>query len=243
MLETEFDSHSGARLSAWIAPASNVRAAAVLMHPLRGDRRSMRGRMQLLRSLGVASIAFDFSAHGESTGETITFGHLESLDARAAVGFARRRWPDLPLIVIGVSLGGAAALLADPPLDVDGMILESVFPDIATAVANRLAMRLPYADLATPVLMAQLSWQLGIDASQLAPADRAGLITVPVLIMSGSHDRRTTVADTRRLAGAFRGPRQLVLFEGARHQNLRAFDTPRYDAVVAAFFGVHWPAR
>ena len=210
------------------------------MHPLRGNRRSMLGRVRLLNSLGVATLAFDFSAHGESTGEYITFGYRESLDARAAVKFAREHWPGLPLFVIGVSLGGAAALLADPPLEVDGMILESVYPDIFTAVSNRLAMRFPYAELAAPLLLAQLPLRLGIDPESLAPIDRARFVSVPVLVLAGSRDRRTTTADTQRLYAAFPGRKRLYVFEGAFHQNLRAFDTPNYDATVSAFVGELW---
>jgi len=51
----------------------------------------------------------------ESPGERITFGHLEALDAEAAVEFARQRAPSERLAVIGISLGGAAALLAPKP--------------------------------------------------------------------------------------------------------------------------------
>ncbi|MCZ6828190.1 MAG: alpha/beta fold hydrolase [Gammaproteobacteria bacterium] len=240
LVEAQFESRSGATLKAWVAPVAAARAAAVLMHPLGGNRQSMLGRVRLMNSLGVAALAFDFSAHGESTGENISFGYLESRDARAAVRFARERWPGLPVFVIGVSLGGVAALLADPPLEVEGMILESVYPEISTATSNRLALRFPYAELATPLLVAQLPLRLGIDAEELAPVNRARFITVPVLLMSGSRDRRTTEADTRRLFAAFPGRKRLVLFEGASHQNLRAFDRPTYDATVSAFVEELW---
>ncbi len=165
----------------------------------------------------------------------MTFGHLESMDARAAVEFSRERWPETPVFVVGVSLGGVAALLADPPLPVAGMILESVYPDIATAVSNRLAMRFPGAELATPLLLMQLPMRLGIDPERLAPLESARQVKTPVLVLSGTLDRRTSREDTRRLFAAFPGEKRLVLFAGASHQNLRAFNPSRYDAVVTAF--------
>ena len=70
--------------------------------------------------------------------------------------------------------------------------------------------------------------------------DRARFITVPVLLMSGSRDRRTTEADTRRLFAAFPGRKRLVLFAGASHENLQAFDAPYYDAAVSAFIREYW---
>jgi alpha-beta hydrolase superfamily lysophospholipase len=240
MVAAEFRSSSGATLKAWLAPVSDARAVAVVMHPLRGNRRSVVGRARLLNRLGVAALIFDFQAHGESTGEWISFGHLEAMDARAAVEFARERWPGLPVIALGVSLGGAAALLSEPPLAVDGMILEAVYPDITTAVSNRLAMRLPLAELATPLLVGQLPLLLGIQPETLAPVSRADRVSVPVLVLSGSLDQRTTAADTRRLFAAFASEKRLVFFAGARHQNLHAFDSALYETEVSAFLAQLW---
>lgn len=45
-------------------------------------------------------------------------------DARTVVGLLRARHPGLPFFLLGESLGGAVALLADPP-GVDGLILSS----------------------------------------------------------------------------------------------------------------------
>lgn len=38
-------------------------------------------------------------------------------------------------------MGGAATLLASPPLDVNALVLEMVYPNINQAVSNRLSMR------------------------------------------------------------------------------------------------------
>ncbi len=113
--------------------------------------------------------------------------------------------------------------------------VEAAYPDMVTAVANRLAMRFPLGELAAPLLMAQLPMRLGIEPGALSPVDRARGTKVPVLVLSGSLDRRTTPADTRRLFGAFAGEKWLVLFDGARHQDLRAFDSSDYDAIVSMF--------
>lgn len=58
-------------------------------------------------------LLFDFQAHGESPGDHITFGFLESRDARAALDFVHRELPGQLVAALGISLGGAAAVLAD----------------------------------------------------------------------------------------------------------------------------------
>ena len=57
----------------------------------------------------------------------ITFGYLESRDARAAFDFMRQRLPGEHIGVVGMSLGGAAAILSEKPLEADAMVLEAVF--------------------------------------------------------------------------------------------------------------------
>lgn len=49
----------------------------------------MLDRARFLSAAGFAVLLFDFQAHGESPGEHITFGYLESRDAQAAVEFLR----------------------------------------------------------------------------------------------------------------------------------------------------------
>jgi hypothetical protein len=40
---------------------------------------------------------------------------------------------------VAITLGGAAALVGDEPLNVDALALESVYPDIRRATVNRFA--------------------------------------------------------------------------------------------------------
>jgi len=93
-------------------PAEELgQGAIVLMHGVWSNRRTMVQRARVLHEHGFAVLLFDFQAEGESPGKHITFGHLEGLDAAAAVAFARQRLPGERVGAIGVSLGGAAALL------------------------------------------------------------------------------------------------------------------------------------
>jgi pimeloyl-ACP methyl ester carboxylesterase len=57
----------------------------------------------------VHVVAPDLRGHGRSGGR-VTLGALEPLDVDAAVGAARGRWPDLPVVTVGTSLGGIAVL-------------------------------------------------------------------------------------------------------------------------------------
>jgi pimeloyl-ACP methyl ester carboxylesterase len=122
-----FPSPSGNVIHAWFIAGRSRSGAVLLLHGMGSNRTSMLGRAEFLHRQGFAVLAPDFQAHGESTGETVTFGAHESLDAAAALGFLRRAAPDERVGVIGVSMGGAATLLGPGPLDVSAVVLELMY--------------------------------------------------------------------------------------------------------------------
>jgi fermentation-respiration switch protein FrsA (DUF1100 family) len=139
--------------------------------------------------------------------------------------------------VIGVSLGGAATLLATPPLQIDGVVLEAVYPSIDRAVHNRLAMRLgPLASLTAPLLLAQMRPRLGVGATELRPVDHIAQLRCPVLIVAGELDRHTTADDTRLLFAAASQPKDLWLIQGAAHVDYFEYVGDEYQRRVLAFF-------
>ena len=57
------------------------------MHGVRSNRLQMLDRARFLNKFGYSVLLFDFQAHGESIGDHITFGYLESLDANAGYSY------------------------------------------------------------------------------------------------------------------------------------------------------------
>ena len=96
-------------------------------------------RLRFLNAAGFAVLAIDFQPHGMSGGRAITLGALELFDAGASVGYPRARLPDEKVGAVAITLGGAAALVGDEPLNVDALALELVYPDIRRATVNRFA--------------------------------------------------------------------------------------------------------
>jgi pimeloyl-ACP methyl ester carboxylesterase len=123
-----FASDSGATVRGWWCPTANSRGAVLLLPGIRANRLSMVDRARFLRRAGYAILLIDFQATGETKGDHITFGWKESRDVIAAVDFIHHVEPSNRIVVVGSSLGGAAALLATPPLKVEGLVLEAVYP-------------------------------------------------------------------------------------------------------------------
>ncbi len=128
------------------------------------------------------------------------------------------------------------------PLNIDALVLESVYPTFQEAVHNRISMRLGVlSHILTPALLVQLKPRLGISLSQLRPIDHLPQVGCPVLIAAGDRDTHTTLAQTQRLYAAAREPKQLVIFNGAAHTDLLTYDSPMYQNIVV-FLDTHLKA-
>jgi fermentation-respiration switch protein FrsA (DUF1100 family) len=236
--EVQIASRSGAELKGWRVPGEYGRGVVILMHGVRSNRESMVERAKFLSAAGYGVLLFDFQAHGESGGDRITFGYLESRDAASAVELIRLEKPLERIGVIGVSLGGAASLLADPPLDVQAMVLESVYPTIEEAVSDRLTMRLgDWAGVLTPLLTAQLKPRIGIGVDQLRPIEAAKTVRTPKLFIFGTEDRHTRLDESQRLLAAASAPKESWAIDGAAHVDLCDFAKNDYRARILNFFG------
>lgn len=240
---TTLNSESGSRIATWYIPAhdpdNGTNATVILLHGIRGDRRSMLGHARLLHNSGYAVVLIDMQAHGESPGERITVGWLESHDVRATVEFARQQNPNHRVGIIGRSLGGAATLFA-ASIDVDALVLEAVYPTIAEAVENRVAMRAGVASrVLTPALLCQLNPRLGTSVADLRPIDHIDEFACPVLIAGGEKDLHTTLSETERLFDAANQPKKLVVFPDAEHVDLLNHNKSLYRNEVLTYLDTH----
>jgi fermentation-respiration switch protein FrsA (DUF1100 family) len=242
-------SDSGATLRGWFVEGQPGGGAVVLLHGVKGNRLAMLRRARLLHAEGYSVLLFDLQAHGESTGARITFGRLEGLDAAAAVAFVRQRLPHERIGAIGSSLGGAAALLAPQPLAVDALVLESVYPDIGSAIANRIQIVL--GPLVGVVAARPTAWLfeailppfLGMQPSELRPIDGVARVTAPLLIASGTADTHTTVAETQAMFARAPEPKQLWAVQGMGHVDLEAYAPDEYRRRIVTFLAEHLRRR
>jgi fermentation-respiration switch protein FrsA (DUF1100 family) len=235
--KVDFDGVDGARLRGWFVPADRPHAVIVLMHGIRANRVQMLDRARFLHREGYAVLLYDSRAHGESTGRAITFGYLESRDARIAIELARSLAQTPRAAIIGVSLGGAAAILAGPPLEVNALVLESVYPTIDRAIANRL--RSSYlgrlGPMFTPVLTTLFPLRLGFPAAELRPVDHVSKLTMPKLFIFGTADQSTTMDESLQLYAHAAEPKQVWPIDDAGHIDLCTFAGEEYRQRVLQF--------
>ncbi len=106
-------SYDRLRLVARIFECEDPRGVIILMHGYHSSAiHDFSCAVQYYHDMGYILIMPDQRAHGESDGEYITFGIKEKDDCRLWAEYAAKRYPDLPIILDGISMGASTVMLA-----------------------------------------------------------------------------------------------------------------------------------
>ncbi|HEX7652757.1 MAG TPA: alpha/beta hydrolase [Verrucomicrobiae bacterium] len=233
-----FPGGTGTELHGWLIRGRTGGGAVALLHGNRSDRTQMLSRARYFSKAGYTVLLFDFQAHGESPGNQLTLGDRESHNATAAVAYLHEQVPGEKIGVVGMSLGAASVLLAEPPLPVQTMVLESSYPTIQDAVRDRMVERMGSPGRwITPLLTCQMRPRLGFGPDHLRPIDHVAKITVPKFFIAGTADQLTTLAESQALYDAAAEPKQSWWVAGAGHEDMHDFSRHEYEEKVGAFLG------
>lgn len=236
----QIPSADGTITHGWLVYGKAEHGVILLAHSMRSNRLEMLSRAQFLNDQGYSVLLVDLHAHGETAGERITFGLLESENIQAAVTFLRQKFPGERIGAIGTSLGAAAIVLAKQPLNLNAVILESLHPTIEEAVENRLKLHFgEYAPVFLPLLLSQLQFYLDISTEELSPINHINNLDAPLLLISGTDDMHTTLPETERLFSAAREPKELWIVPGAGHFNMHTYAGQEYEQHVSDFLFHH----
>ena len=234
--EVSFPSKSGVELKGWMLEAKQGKGGVLLLHGVRSNRLQMLNRAKFLQKEGYDVLLFDFQAHGESKGESITFGYLESLDVEAAYAYLEDRLCNPTIAVIGVSLGGASALLSTVKTKAQVMVLESVYPSIEQAIDDRMKIYLgSIGTYFSPLLTMQLRPRLGINVDELRPIDEVSKVTGALLVIAGEKDVHTTLKESKELFKKANKPKELWVVKGAKHVDFDALLGKEYEEKILDF--------
>jgi fermentation-respiration switch protein FrsA (DUF1100 family) len=186
----------GERLHAWWLAAPGAEQTLLYFHGARVNLSGSVYRLRAFRNAGFNVLALDYRGFGKSS-PALPSEQSVYEDAEAAWRWLETRVPDpRRRILYGHSLGGAiAAEVALRGGNAAALVLESSFTSIA--------------ELAGP----------GLPITQrLDLAGKLGRLELPVLIVHGARDELVPAEMAERLYRAARGPKRLLLVEGAGHR-------------------------
>lgn len=189
--------------------ASPARAAVLICHGIGENVERWLTVQQLLAANGVASLVFDYSGYGRSS------GYVDSnqcdLDALSAFEYLQRLVSPLPISILGFSLGTGPAAAIATKVAADHLVLCAAFTSFRAGIcAIGLPARLAF--LAPPIWSARESLR---DCS------------MPVLVVHGEKDGLFPVQMARDLISCCPVGAELLLVPGLAHN--QPFRKPHLD--------------
>jgi uncharacterized protein len=236
--EVSFRTEDGLLLGGWWLPSPEAKRTVIALHGHRGARHHCVGIAAAVWRTGANVLLFDHRGRGSSEGESISLGHFETVDVSAAIGYALSRTPNVPLGLIGYSMGGAVSLIsAARDKRVGAVVADSPFASERELV--RALLRKQIGPLHGPV--ATLSERLlPYDPGGVEPIKEvANIAPRATLFIHGLLDETCDPEDSVRLYKVAGEPKELWLLEEAGHCDAYFLDRETYCERVAAFFEEH----
>jgi uncharacterized protein len=226
-------------LDAWYMERDPNAPVVMVLAGHGGSKSDLLGISSYLYRAGFNCLLFDYRGVGASPGEVLTLGYRESTDAIAALESIEDRAPNVPIGVLGNSMGGSVAIkLAANDQRVGAVVVDSAFATQRKIVMHHVwrtirARPEPVVGTANLILRRKHGFRLDdfeplAEVGQIAPR--------PLLVIHATDDRVVPLAHGLELWRAAGEPKQFWLARGAGHCGGYFQDRETYCEKVAEFF-------
>ncbi len=243
-MQFNFKNVAGQTLSGRLElPVSKPRDFAIFAHCFTCSK-NVKAASRISKELsdrGIAVLRFDFTGLGNSEGDfantNFTSNVLDLIAAASALGEQHTA----PSLLVGHSLGGAAALLAASQIASVKAVATIGSPSCPAHVSHLFgdAVAQIQTDGAATVSIGgrelTIQKQFLDDLKNHRAADRAGKLQKPLLIFHSPIDNIVSIENARELYEAAHHPKSFVSLDGADHMLTDPEDAEFVAAVLAAW--------
>lgn len=198
-VRTTFPSGNNVIDAKLVQPVGEARGAVLICHGIGETVWHWKSAQRLLAQNGVASLLFNYSGWGRSTG----YADVQQCeaDALAAWQMLQQLMPDQRISLLGYSLGTGIATAIAPQVNPHRLILCASYTSLREAAVS-MGFPWPIPFLLPPV------WN-NVEALRKS--------TIPTVIVHGESDGLFSPRMAERLAGACAAPCELILVPDSSH--------------------------
>lgn len=243
--DVSLGSHRGYRLQGTFIPnAQPSEKTLIFLHGFTESRLIGLNYRYVYLNAGFNLLLVDSRAHGESGGDSVTWGVYEKHDLDQWVDWLRKRYPTGLIGVHGISMGAATALLHaglnEQSKRVSFYVADSAYSDFEVLLAEQIRKKLslPWgvsANFLLPYANGIAYLNSRFTFYQASPLRTVQNVTTPILFIHGEADKVVPYRMSQELFEATKGPRQIQLFSRADHVSSLYSDRVRYRNVVQSF--------
>lgn len=240
LVEKEIPSPFGYSIHSWfITPFPDTKKVMIFSHGVSENKWNSIKYMNIFRELGFNAVLYDHRRHGNSGGDTTSYGVYEKRDLAAVVAETKRVFGDDALIGIhGESMGAVTTLLYASQVEdaVDFYVADCPFASFADQVAERMKTesKVPLQVL-MPVIDAVLFRRAGYSMYDSAPIDTVDRIKKPVLFITTEKDDYIPASATIALYHKKQGAKKLSVLKNGLHAQGLNENKEEYQEVVKSF--------
>lgn len=234
------ESFDGLKLHAkHFSPAENSNRWAILVHGYGRDGTFAYDYAEEYLKRGWNVLIPDLRAAGESEGQYITMGALESRDI---VDWTKKLSDDAKIVIHGVSMGAATTMLtaARQPKNLVAIVEDCGFTsayEMFTAQIDKLFGLPEYPIMLLANIVCKI--KTGVKISDAAPLDVIDKVNVPVLFIHGDADKLIPLEMMERLYAACAAPKEKFIVAGAGHADAKPTNPAAYFDKVFAFLDTY----
>jgi len=213
------------KLYAWLIKASQSNVTVIIAHGWGANAQMMLPLAVPFQQAGMEVMLYDARTHGKSDSDTFSSLPRFAEDLVSVIRWVRKKRAKQSIIVLGHSLGAAAAMLAASwRAEIDIVIGVSGFAHPRLVMLRHLD-RSWLPSFLVPVIIRYVQWVIGYRFDDIAPMNRIRFISCPVLLAHGTEDQVVPISDMHlivRNAGLDADIR-IIEIEGAKHNSVRQF--------------------
>ena len=187
-------------LSGLYIKRKNPIGTIVLCHGYKCCKELTAGYVEMFSKFNA--VLFDFRSHGENKKTITSIGCHEYKDILAVIDWINKDKPELktvPIIILGVSMGGAAALRAaeNNPSLCDALVIDSSFSSLKSVIANTFVNKsgLPSFPF-LPIMEAMFNFVCKCDIAKMQPVKSITKVKQPLLLIHSCIDKLVPVQES-----------------------------------------------
>lgn len=222
------------------------RKTIITVHGYTGSKDHHGKYVSLFHKMGFNVIVYDQRNHGESGGNYISYGVLESIDLKAVVTYTKAHFPCESLGIHGVSMGASTLLLYGGKIEdgADFYIADCPYSDFAVQSQYRLQMEYKWIPrfLHQPLVLLGdgfVKLREHYSIREANPMKYLHRIQAPVLFINTKKDTYIPPSMTTTLYEAKRGPKEIYVTEEGDHAQAYKVNPVAYEQVIQQFLSTH----
>ncbi len=193
---------------------------------------------------GFNVVVFDLRNHGETGGDTTTYGHFEKWDLSTVTDHLYRVYGnEISVGVHGESMGGTISML-NMAMDkrIRYGIIDCAFSDLPELLLLKLQQdsRLKSKKLIAFVNLF-IKIRAGFSIEDVSPLKELPTIHQPILFIHGDQDTYVPMSMTKAMYAFKMDKKYMYIANGGEHATSMAVDPERYNMEITAFLNTVYP--